>query len=49
VRELAEGHLAEVLEKIHDLRVMDDVLADAVRRCAAGEVPRCPIIDAVSA
>ena len=49
VRELAESHLAEVRTKIADLRAMERVLAAAVRRCAAGEVPGCPIIDALSA
>ena len=49
VRELAEGHLAEVRAKIVHLRAMEHVLADAVRRCAAGESPGCPIIDALSA
>src|SRR5262245_41416816 len=36
VREVAENHLADVRAKIADLRAMEDVLADAVRRCAAG-------------
>jgi len=49
VRELAAGHLAEVRAKIADLRAMERVLADAVRRCTAGELPGCPIIDALSA
>jgi MerR family mercuric resistance operon transcriptional regulator len=49
VRELAAGHLAEVRAKIADLQAMECVLADAVRRCAAGELPGCPIIDALSA
>ena len=49
VRELAAGHLAEVRAKIADLQAMERVLGDAVRRCAAGEVPGCPIIDALSA
>jgi MerR family mercuric resistance operon transcriptional regulator len=49
VRELAAGHLAEVRAKIADLQAMERVLADAVRRCAAGELPGCPIIDALSA
>jgi len=48
VRELAESHLAEVRAKIADLRTMERVLADAVQRCAAGEVPGCPIIDTLS-
>ena len=49
VRELAIHHLTEVRPKIADLRAMERVLADAVRRCAAGDLPRCPIIDAISA
>jgi MerR family mercuric resistance operon transcriptional regulator len=49
VRQLAASHLAEVRAKIADLQAMERVLADAVRRCAAGELPGCPIIDALSA
>jgi MerR family mercuric resistance operon transcriptional regulator len=49
VRELAGNHLAEVRSKIADLLTMERVLADAVRRCAAGEALGCPIIDALSA
>ena len=49
VREVAERHLANVRAKIGNLQAMEHVLADAVRRCAAGEVPGCPIIDALSA
>ncbi len=45
VSELATGHLAEIRAKIADLRAMERVLADAVRRCDAGEVPGCPLID----
>jgi MerR family mercuric resistance operon transcriptional regulator len=48
-RELAASHLAKVRVKIADLRAMERVLADAVRRCTAGELPGCPIIDALSA
>ena len=49
VCELAENHLAEVRAKIADLQALERVLADAINRCAAGEVPGCPIIDALSA
>jgi MerR family mercuric resistance operon transcriptional regulator len=49
VRELAEKHLSAVRAKIADLRAMERVLSDAVRRCAAGDVPGCPILDALSA
>ena len=48
VHDLAAGHLAEVGAKITDLRAMERILADAVRRCTAGELPGCPIIDALS-
>lgn len=48
VRELAASHLGEVRAKIADLRAMERVLADAVKRCAAGALPSCPIIDALS-
>jgi MerR family transcriptional regulator, mercuric resistance operon regulatory protein len=48
VRELAASHLAEVRAKIADLRAIERVLADAVRRCAAGELPGCPVIEALS-
>jgi MerR family transcriptional regulator, mercuric resistance operon regulatory protein len=48
VHNLAAEHLGEVRAKIADLRAMERILADAVRRCAAGELPGCPIIDALS-
>ena len=47
VRELAAAHLGEVRAKIADLRAMERVLADAVRRCDAGQLPGCPLIDAL--
>lgn len=47
-RQLAAGHLTEVRAKIADLRAMERVLAGAVQRCAPGELPGCPIIDALS-
>jgi MerR family mercuric resistance operon transcriptional regulator len=48
VHDLAAEHLGEVRAKIADLRAMERILADAVRRCPAGELPGCPIIDALS-
>jgi MerR family transcriptional regulator, mercuric resistance operon regulatory protein len=47
-RELAACHLAEVKTKLADLQAMERTLAEAVRRCDAGEVPGCPLIDALS-
>jgi MerR family mercuric resistance operon transcriptional regulator len=49
VRQLAASHLADVRAKIADLRAMASVLSDAVRRCDAGELPGCPLIDVLSA
>jgi MerR family mercuric resistance operon transcriptional regulator len=49
VRQLAASHLADVRAKIADLRAMASVLSDAVHRCDAGELPGCPLIDALSA
>jgi len=47
-RELAAGHLREVRAKIADLQAMERVLADAMQRCTSGELPGCPVIDALS-
>jgi MerR family mercuric resistance operon transcriptional regulator len=44
-RELAKDHLGAVRAKIADLRALESVLAEAVRRCEAGETPGCPLID----
>jgi MerR family mercuric resistance operon transcriptional regulator len=48
VRGLAADHLKEVRAKIADLRAMERVLADALRRCDAGEGAGCPLIDTLS-
>jgi MerR family transcriptional regulator, mercuric resistance operon regulatory protein len=48
VRALAAAHLAEIRAKITDLGAMERALADAVRRCDAGEMPGCPVLDALS-
>ena len=48
VRHLAANHLRDVRAKIADLRAMERILADAVRRCEEGESARCPLIDALS-
>jgi MerR family transcriptional regulator, mercuric resistance operon regulatory protein len=49
VREIAAAHLAAVRAKIADLAAMERSLANAVRRCDAGELQGCPLIDALSA
>jgi MerR family mercuric resistance operon transcriptional regulator len=49
VRQLAAEHLGDVRAKIADLRAMERVLSDAVRCCDTGEIPGCPLIDALFA
>jgi MerR family mercuric resistance operon transcriptional regulator len=48
-RDLAARHLSDVRTKISDLQSMERTLADAVRRCDAGEVQWCPLIGSLSA
>lgn len=48
VRELAAHHLEEIRRKIIDLRAMERVLAESVRRCDAGQTHGCPLIDSLS-
>ena len=47
VRVVAEAHLADVRNKIADLRAMERVLRDTVARCAEGAGSHCPLIDAL--
>jgi MerR family mercuric resistance operon transcriptional regulator len=45
VERLASGHLDDVKTKIADLKRLEKVLADLVKRCRGGTVPECPIIE----
>lgn len=47
VRLLTLGHLEEVRRRIRDLGRIADILRDMADRCAGGETPDCPIIDAL--
>jgi MerR family transcriptional regulator, mercuric resistance operon regulatory protein len=49
VREIAAHHLGEIRKKIADLRAMEQVLAETVKRCDAGELSGCPVIQTLSA
>ncbi|MFT2095123.1 MerR family DNA-binding protein [Acidiphilium multivorum] len=49
VRELAASHLKDVRTRIADLRAMEHVLAEAIRRCNAGAEAACPLIETLSA
>ncbi len=47
VKTLTLDHAAEVRRKVADLRKLERVLADMAAECEGGEVPECPIIDAL--
>ncbi len=47
VERIASGHLGEVRTKIADLRALESVLGAMVAECRGGELPECPIIDAL--
>ncbi len=48
VKSLTDEHLAELRKKIADLRRMERVLKDMAAQCDNGQVPDCPILDALS-
>jgi len=47
VHTIAVAHLAEVRHKIADLKKLEATLADMAAQCAGGEVPECPVIEAL--
>ncbi len=47
VRALTLDHLRDVRRKIADLKRLDRVLSEMAARCEGGEIPECPIIDAL--
>ena len=47
VKALTLDHVAEVRRKLADLRRMKRVLEEMAAECEGGEVPECPIIDAL--
>ncbi len=49
VRKLAAAHVADIRAKIADLKAMETVLSDAMKKCEAGRDARCPLIEALSA
>lgn len=46
-RSLATKHLADVREKIADLKRMERVLTQTVALCEEGDRPDCPLLDAL--
>lgn len=48
VKERTERHLADIREKIADLRRIEDILATTAARCSGTDVPECPILEALA-
>lgn len=49
VQDMTLAHIADIRRKIADLRQMERVLKEMVAKCDGGEVPDCPILEALSA
>ena len=47
VHELTVEHLESVRTKINDLQRLERTLAEISAQCEGGEVPECPVIDAL--
>ncbi len=47
VKEMTVEHLAEVRQKITNLKRLETVLCELAAQCAGGKVPECPIVDAL--
>lgn len=48
VHDLAAHHLAVIRGRIADLKRMERVLTRLVKACAKGEVPTCPLLEALA-
>ncbi len=44
---LTTGHIEEIQRRISDLKRLEHSLMDMSRMCEGGEVPDCPIVDAL--
>ena len=49
VKQVAEGHLKRINQKITDLKAMRGTLTDLVDACAGDHRPDCPILKGLSA
>ncbi|MDP6345086.1 MAG: helix-turn-helix domain-containing protein [Alphaproteobacteria bacterium] len=49
VKAITEERLVDVRRKIADLRKLEGTLADMVAACGTGQVPDCPVIEALHA
>ncbi|MHA1113723.1 MAG: MerR family transcriptional regulator [Alphaproteobacteria bacterium] len=48
VKEMTVAHIADIRKKVADLRRMERVLKEMASKCDGGDVPDCPIIEALS-
>ena len=48
VHDLAAHHLADIRVRIADLKRMERVLSRLVQACAEGELPSCPLLEALA-
>lgn len=48
VRDMTLRHAGEIRKKISDLRRMERILKEMASQCEGGDVPECPILDALS-
>ncbi|MFD1379709.1 helix-turn-helix domain-containing protein [Fodinicurvata halophila] len=48
VKERTERHLADVREKIADLKRIERLLAETAAQCSGEEVPECPVLEALT-
>jgi len=49
VQRIAVRHIADIRQKRADLRRLERVLAGMAAKCKGGQVPECPIVDALFA
>jgi MerR family mercuric resistance operon transcriptional regulator len=49
VKALTDRHIAEIREKIRDLKELERVLSKLTAQCHGGRVPACPILDVLGA
>jgi len=47
VHDITVDHLATVRQKIADLKRLEEALAGMVAECSRGDIPDCPIVDAL--
>lgn len=49
VRGMAHAHIADIRQKVNDLKKLDRVLSNLAAQCHGRTAPECPILDALSA